>query len=336
MLDIFGKFKLNNILSNLVPSQDQNVGVIKQDTNGKFVQNSVNQLADSIYSDPRNQENQDLFNPSSESQNRLRDMLDSMPSYDDNKPSLTRRLFAGLVTGGDPRLAEEWANKKYNQKMSEWDARLKPLSNLAVSERADNTNRRLIASQIQRDENADLERERKSTADENRNALDKDKLAQKREFAAIVKAKNEMPNAAMAEDKDGKVYTWDKKTGQFIGYLTNDEGGIVESSKLPEQEKLSIQQGNELQKIIARGGQARQNIAVQGSEVRKTEGVRSADTETHIKSRGEEQRKTNEAKPVSPTKAAGSPKRNDEKVFPNGKVGRWDGQGWIDTGKTAK
>lgn len=228
-----------------------------------------------------------LLTPQTGSEDRLRQILDTMPKREDYAPSTGRKILAGIVglggndamgmSGGQPvgfvnhpkesfEARNQILDEPYNEAMSAFNAQLRPLNELSQAERSANTNSRLTAATLLRDQNQDAEHQRKVTADEAKNQLDQDKLAQKREFAAIVKAKNEMPNAAMAEDKDGKVYTWDRKTGQFIGYVTNETGDVVESSKLPEQEKLQLQQNNELQRITARGSQARQNIAAQGNK----------------------------------------------------------------------
>lgn len=288
-----------------------------------------------------------LLTPNNEAGSRLATMLESMPRREDFQPSRMTNILSRInalsgsqpagISGGQPvgyissgNVSDKLnnnLNRGFNQAMIDWGSQIKPLGELADAERAQNTNNRLIASTMLRDEKANKDRESRETIAQDKLDLDKDRLAQKREYAAIVQAKNMMPNAAMAEDKDGRVYTWDKKTGQFLNYLTNDTGEIVESSKLPEQEKMQIQQGNELQKIAARGSQSRQTVELQGKNALENTAARGTETRKNIEARGTEQRQTNKEKPTSVTAAAKSGKTI--KVYdPAGRAGSIPAEQW--------
>lgn len=322
--------------------------------NPTALQEPVNQTPDaSAVQGDINPVIQSLLNPSTESTDRLKQILDNMPKREDYAPSMGRKIMAGIaglggvhpagISGGQPvgfindpeasaKIRDQIAYEPFYRAMADYNAQLKPVSELSQAERSANTNARLTGATLLRDEQARNALDLKEKQGEQKNKLEQDKLQEKREYMAVVKAKNEMPNAAMAEDKDGKVYTWDKKNGQFIAYVTNDEGEIVHSSKLPDQTKLEIQQNNRLRQIAAQGSQQRQTVAAQGQKEIDV----SNKTLENKKALKETVPGKNTAPVEGSSRGSAKPKVNDQKVFPNGKVGRWDGQGWVDTGKTAK
>lgn len=260
-----------------------------------------------------------LLNPSHEAQDRLVSMLDQMPRREDYQPSRFENIMARIsgfsnarpvgISGGQPigyagggldtaKTIDANMNRRYNQALGDYLAQVKPLGELADAERGQNTNARLTASTLLRDQQQEEALKSREKIAGEKADIEREKLQEKRDYMAVVKAKNEMPNAAMATDKDGKVYTWNRKTGQFMNYLTNEDNEIVHSDKLPDQQKLEIQQGNELQKIAAR---------TSGSL--KVEAARSANTEKHIQSRGEQSRATKAQTP------AGKTNPNDKRVI---------------------
>ncbi len=108
---------------------------------------------------------QQMFQPQTDAQNQLRDLMAQQPSRADNAPGFWRKLAAGVVTGGDPDAAEKWANKGYYQKNDEWQKKLKPISELADSERANNTNMRMFGTQMANSEIRQRDLDRKVDKD---------------------------------------------------------------------------------------------------------------------------------------------------------------------------
>lgn len=229
---------------------------------------------------------QSLLQPQNTAGPELQSLLANQPIREDYKPSpLTNVMsrISGLSASGPAgqangqmigykgmgaegqKIINSNLDRGYNQAMDSWEAKLKPLNELAGTERADNTNRRMIAGQMQRDENTDLERERKSTADENKNTLEKDKLAEKYAYLAVVAEKNKNAHVKLMSDSQGYIFSADPITGSSK-YVLDADGNKVKGDKLPEMEKLEIQQNNEMSRISARGGEARKTVAAQGDK----------------------------------------------------------------------
>lgn len=268
--------------------------------------------------------------PTHDAADKLNAMLSDQPKHEKFQPGFWRKLGSGLISVNDPKLAEEFRNRKYNEAMEDWGAKLKPLQELADAESGRNTQNRMIAGTLSRERTAQNTNQSREKIAEDKNATELQKtqmtLDQRDRYISFLREKNAQPNAIFKSDAQGNVYSADKKTGKMIGYVTDESGKQIKDSDLPDREKLQIQQNNALTRIAATGNEARKTAEVRGD----IEGE-------NIEKRGNETRKTNAEKPAATgSSRTAKAKIGDEKVFPNGKVGRWDGVGWVDTGKKAK
>jgi hypothetical protein len=305
----------------------------------------------------------EMMQPQTQSQEALRALLEQQPKREDYKPSLMTNIMSRLsglsaagpqsVSGGQPigyrgmgiegaKLIDDGLNKGYNQAMEGWESKLKPLHEASLNERAVNTNNRMVGAQLMQAEDRDLERTRREKADEDRKAMAEKKLEEQYAHLAYLKEKAQNPSGKIIADSEGYVLIVNPVTGETKP-LFDDKGNRIKSDKLPEDMKLEIQQNNALAQIAARGGESRSTARVTGDEARKTAATRGAvEVEVSHQTVPDKQKvkQTVPGKntaPVEGSRTSGTaPKKGDQKVFPNGKVGQWDGQGWVDTGKVAK
>lgn len=258
----------------------------------------------------------DSIGLSSDAQNQLTELLKGQPLRENYKPGFMTKLGSGLVSITDPRLGQEMLNRGYDQAVDEWTKKLAPIKELATVERSENTNKRILEGQRQRDENADLERKRKEEADQLKNDTQRENIAQKDRFLAYKYYKDSHPNKVFKSDSEGKVYAVDPQSGQ-VDYITDNDGEPIHDSKLPEMERLNIQQNNRLAAQENQGRITRTNQANQGGITRTNQVNASELRKGETAVRGEESRKT---KQTVPGKAAGTEKRV-KVVSPDGKVG---------------
>jgi hypothetical protein len=287
---------------------------------------------------------QELLTPRTDTQNQLKTMMESQPKREDFKPSLFQNIMArlsglsesgaagqangqmigykGMGTAGN-RLIHENLNRPYTEAMSDWGAKLKPLGEIADLERADNTNRRMIASTMISDQNKDADRETKESIAADRTAVQRENIAQKDRFLAYKYFAQAHPDHKIQQDAQGYLIAIDPQNPTNFIYIQDDKGNKVKGARLPDVEKIKQETSAALTQIAARADAAKD-----------LEGTRHINDLGEIEARTEGGIKRDAAKPAS---ASGSkPKVDDKKVFPNGKVGRWDGQGWVDTGEVAK
>lgn len=236
---------------------------------------------------------QSMFQPQTDSQDRLRQLLAEQPHKDDPnlKPGFFRKLAAGAVAGGDTKLADQWANKKYYAKEDEWEGQIKPINDLANSERANNSNQRMMANQMVTSELRQKELDRRTEADKKNYDAKIENINQRDRYLAFKQYQHDNPNHVFKIDNSGKVYAVNPQTDE-VNYLSGNDGGYLLDKDLPEVEKLKIQNQNRLGQIAAQGGETRKNITTQG-------GV----TAGNIVKRGEVQKDVEANRPV---KAAGA------------------------------
>lgn len=206
-----------------------------------------------------------LFQNQTGANDRLIEMMSNQPQHDQYKPNFGQKLVGGLISINDPRQGQAYLNRGYDNAMQDWSGKLKPLGELADSERAQNTNNRLTANSMLRDQNADLENKRKVAKDEADAKAKQATVDQKDRFLAYKQNKDAHPNHIYKSDKDGHVYSVDPQTNG-VEYLTTPNGDLIEDSKLPEIERLQIQQNNSMGQIAARGNESRKTVGTQQSK----------------------------------------------------------------------
>jgi len=208
---------------------------------------------------------QSLLQPQNDTNKRLLEMMDQQPTHDQFRPGIMRGLVGGLIGINNPSGGEKFINRDYNNAMQDWSGKLKPLAELADSERAQNTNNRLVGSNLLRNQNADLENKRKVAKDEADAKAKQAVVDQKDRFLAYKIKKDANPSHIYKSDKNGYVYSVDPQTNA-VEYLTTANGDLIEDSKLPDVERLQIQQNNSMAQISARGVETRKNTAAQGAK----------------------------------------------------------------------
>lgn len=330
-MDIMG-LRVRNILSNLF---QPSVAPVQQQDNSSSDTNGILQS---------------LLTPNTDISNRLKSQLDSQPHREDFQPTRMEHILHGIQSlsgsgaagqangqmigyksGGieNLKMREALDGKKFNDVTADWSAKLKPLAELSDAEANQNTQRRIAGSALLRDEANQRGVESREKIAAEKAQIEREKLDEKYYYASIVQEKNMKPNLDRFMDKDGYVYSFDKTTGDIQPLINPETGDKVKGDKLPDAEKLRLQQNNELAKIAARGNQTRQNIAAQGDKEVDVSN-RTLDNKKDLKGT------TPGRAPTAPRTATEKHKIGDEKVFPNGNVGRWDGVGWVNTGKKAK
>ena len=232
-----------------------------------------------------------LMQPQNTAQNQLTELLNNAPQRENYKPSRMTNILgriAGLGASGPAgtangqmigyksggaagqKITDDILNKGYNEARESWADKLRPINDLAQSERAANTNNRLIGQAMISDKNKDAELARKTAKDEAQAKLEADKLAEKREFLAYLDYKSKHPNHVYKSDREGYVYSIDPQT-DTVAYPADPEGNRMRADKLPEMEKLQIENNNRL-------GQIKASAAAQGAKeinvAQKTEPIK--------------------------------------------------------------
>lgn len=314
--------KLLQALSGMNPYQGQDENSFNAPPMAKddmFSQMFQPQVQPQMQSQSLSNVQQPDYGMSMTAQNKLAELLANQPRREDYKPGFMTKLGSGLVSITDPRLADQMLNRGFNQANDAWEQQLGPIKELATIERADNTNKRLIETQRQRNENEDLKREQAAKTAEERNATQRENIAQKDRFLAYKYYKDSHPNKVFKSDSEGKVYSIDPQSGH-TEYVTDADGEIIHDSKLPEMERLQIQQNNRLAAQENQGKITRTNQANQGAITRTNQENASGLRIKEAGVRGNEARKT---KVTVPGKAASTP-GNEKRVkvtSPDGKTG---------------
>lgn len=250
---------------------------------------------------------QSMFNPSHGAQDRLRSILDTAPQHSQYEPGKLTKLLGGLaslstvgpagIENGSAvgfrnynpaegrKIQDSIVNDKYNNAVDDWSMKLKPVQELATAERGSNSNERIMANDVISRTLQNKNIERQATKDKNDNAIKEGQLKEKNAFLDYLKYKRDHPNHVYKADKDGHVYSIDPHTNT-TEYITDSNGDLISSDKMPEMEKLKIQNVNRLGQISA-----------QGNESRKTVDEREKGTSANIVTRGTEARKTKETVP---------------------------------------
>lgn len=245
-----------------------------------------------------------LFQVSTEARDQLRRMLEDMPRRENFQPTRLRQFAGALanlgsggpvgLVGGQPvgfkadikgglEAQDAVVNRPYNEAVSDWSMRLKPLGELADSEASQNTNARLTGATLLRDQQANASIKQREDAAELRAKTQLEAIAQKDRYLAFKREQELHPDHKYMSDNEGYVYAVNPKTNG-ITYLTGSDGSRIKESDLPEQEKLRIQHENKLAEIAAAGDEARESIAARGVESRKTKASESSSTSSKVES----------------------------------------------------
>lgn len=220
----------------------------------------------------------ELYTPEMGASERFNSLIDKYPDRENYKPSVLRRIGAGLVGAFGSRGPEQginFRNAPYNNALSDWKTQMGPAQQAAALERQTNANNRQLATSTVNEELTNRRIDEKSKIDD-RNA----KIREDR--AEVYRLKSLGPNYKF-DFKGPKVIVTDSSTGKV--QVTD-----VDTGSLSDTDKMALQQDNAMEQIGARGDQARQ-----------TENVRQGNRESLQETRGWGQ-PVNITDPNDPTK----------------------------------
>lgn len=250
--------------------------------------NPVNMDQNAMNPDDPNNALRALLTPAHESADRYKEMLAQQPQREDYKPTKLTNVLSriqalggsgaagqangqmiGYKSGGinNMNMQDHLLNKGYNDATDDWNAKLKPLNELADSERSSNTNNRMIAATTMRDQNNDADRDARAKIAEDKIRHDAEEKAAYRLF---LREKAAQPNADFMSDKAGRVYSVDKKTGKFLGFVKDLDGNVMTDDKLPEADRIAMQQKNAMSRIAATGAETRKTAETRGEVAEET------------------------------------------------------------------
>lgn len=286
-LNLIDRIRLMNRFNPMVSPSPMNPTSPMNPDQGSMVDSNVQ-------SDPNNMNiaSQDnVYNPpklTSPAQDALFSTVSSMPNRSKFEPSKGRRLAAFLASLGaaspaayedgaalgfkfDPERAQKIRSgiidEPYNEAMGDWNAKLKPLESAATIEERRNEVERQIANDYSARNIQDRRIGEQGRIADQRNQTQQDQLKEKYAYLDFKYYQQMHPNHKYQVDKDGYVYSIDPQS-DTVDYPTDREGDYIKSDKLPEQQRLEIQNKNRINAISATGDQARQTEDVrQGNRV---------------------------------------------------------------------
>lgn len=238
----------------------------------------------------------DLFNPKEDQFNRLDTMSKQMPSRSDYNPNLLRRISAftaGLGTGSGPagmyggtpvgfrgdipgglNVQQALLNQPFNEAMTDYENRIKPVEELAKLEGSRNNTNRMIGSSLLSDERArerqeETERKNTLTFEAKDRQLD---IAQQRADIAASRAevyKDLAKGGVLQVDRDGK--TW-------MVYKDGTKKD-VDISQFTKEELEELRLENRLKAIAASGDESRRTEETRQTNRLELEGEKQANRE---------------------------------------------------------
>lgn len=202
-----------------------------------------------------------MYEPEHSGIDRMNSMLTSMPER--NHPGMMRKIFGGIAQGlgGGPEAYENIAYAPYHREMADWQAKYKPISELADAERNINTSNRQFATSVMGQRNTErrlAETERNNLA---KNENDRKKTEISQQNAATQRFKAEHPNAHITTNKAGQLIAVDRTTGEAHKVL-DESGAPVLSGNLSNDMKAQLQLTNALTRIEAEEDSFEQREAV--------------------------------------------------------------------------
>jgi hypothetical protein len=144
-----------------------------------------------------------MYQPKNEYSQRLEEHLGQYPQRE--KPGFWRKLGASIVgLGYGPQGADAVLDARFNDQLGDWKEQLGPLQALARDENQDNSNQRMLATQLGsigiRDERLEAQSEHWRNQDENAKARTK-----------IYELKSMMPDYDIQSSADGYLWAIDTK-----------------------------------------------------------------------------------------------------------------------------
>ncbi len=181
----------------------------------------------------------ELYSPETTEIDRFNELSNNYPDREKYKPSMLRRIGAGLVAGfgrGGAAQGLSFKNAPFNEALLDWKTQMGPAQQAASLERQNNINERTTATQTISQELKQRDEDKKSKI-----ANDKLELQRLKDAQGNFKFDYSGPKVMISDPKTGKVFKTDIDTGS-----------------LSEIDKLEKQQANAMALVDNRGQEARQ------------------------------------------------------------------------------
>jgi len=196
-----------------------------------------------------------LDNPEHGASDAYAELLRNAPQM--NRPSIMRRIVAGGIGLGKGGIAdaEKVLHEPYYTAKDEWETKEKPMYNAATLERQSNANSRQLASSlISASEQTKRTLEYQKAAEERiRLGYDRNRISEENNLEKNQLARLKQKNSGIVFDFRGPTVTYVDK---------NNPGPPVDThfptGRLTDLDKLEMNQDNEMERIAARGAQARE------------------------------------------------------------------------------
>lgn len=210
----------------------------------------------------------ELYTPEHSASDAYNAMLAKYPVHP--KHGFLSKLGASLYgMGHGVKGAEDFLDSGYNRQVQDWKNQIGPMGTSANLERYMNSNERQYANQEVQRELQERDIKRKETADQNKADYQKASIAERKARTAFMYYKVQHPNAIFQTDNDGYVYALDPQTHQ-ADYVQDEDGDLVQNSKLPEAMRIAQQHQNKMAEIDAQGQNRIEAIDETGAQTRQT------------------------------------------------------------------
>jgi hypothetical protein len=182
----------------------------------------------------------------------------------DMNPGFMRRLaasFAGM--SGGPEAADKVLDQPFYDALEDWKNKMQPALASANLERYENVNERNIMSQAATRATAQQKADILQEAENRKNREGRDLAETRRARLALQDWKAKHPLGHFGEDDEGNVTITDPISHQ-VDYVTDDDGDMVKSSKLPEWKRIQEQQAGREKIVGMQQEGANQRAEMQG------------------------------------------------------------------------
>lgn len=229
-----------------------------------------------------------IFKPTYEAQNRLSEAINQQPKLSDYQPGKFKRVMAAIAGMGagvaNPIAGRELQDSlkydDYNRAVRAWQLGVEPIGKLAQIENQKNVNERIIANdimgrRIQQQRADEMERNNRAKNDltEELRAIQERNVSNKEYLASIADYKAKHPRSIIKTDASGNLIAVDPGTNTAEP-IKDSSGNVVNSGKLDDTTKMSIQLHNRLAAIEAQGAETRKSIGARESASEQLEGVK--------------------------------------------------------------
>lgn len=182
----------------------------------------------------------ELYSPHTQAIDKFNQLINQYPNRADYKPSMLRKIAAGLASfgRGGPAMSAQIMTAPWDAALADWQNKIKPTAEAANMERFQNTNERTMAYQT-------VANELKQRSQDLKEKNDATNAQIKEHRAAVYEFKAMHPGMKLVFTKGGNVQAMDPITGKLM-----DTG--VPTGSMTELDKLNLQEQNTLTNIDAK------------------------------------------------------------------------------------